>query len=377
VEWCDKNGKTLVSISEGLDFSTSTGRMFATMLATFAQFERERISERRRDAAVTMRENGWWQGNPPSYGRRPVKLEGQDHWILEVDPDQRAIVERMAREVIRGKSRRAIGRGLTADGITTPNGAKEWTERTITKILKSEDVVLDEMTRFQVLEAMDETKLPWTRRGDAGMLLNVACCPCGATLHSKRFVDKPSGKLYEYYVCAEKCGRRNIRMGILDSIVEEMMIESYGDLEMAVEQITPGHSRKSELAAIEREIRRLPMDADDYDERYAEFRADWKRIKNLPNGKPDKAEPVKIGQTLAQWWPTASPQIRRELLLRYGATLTASMGDDGNPVVTFGEFLLHGVTQQEPPALWPGALVMPASILSRPTARSALAASRP
>ena len=62
VEWMDKNGKVLVSASESLDLSTSTGRMFANLLAMFAQFERERIGERRREAGVKMRENGWWQG---------------------------------------------------------------------------------------------------------------------------------------------------------------------------------------------------------------------------------------------------------------------------------------------------------------------------
>jgi site-specific DNA recombinase len=358
VEWCDKNGKTLVSISEGVDFSTSHGRMLATVLATFAQFERERISERRREAAVTMRENGWWQGNPPPYGWKPVPTDDGNHQVLREDSDEKAIIERMANAVIAGTSRRAIGRELTAEGIPTPAGAKEWAERTITKILKSEDThgLLDPEISAQLSENLDKTKVSWTRRGDAGMLLSVAYCPCSAPRYAKRWVDKPSGKLYEYYICAEKCGQRNIRMSVLDSIVEEMMIEDYGDLEMAIEKITPGHSRKAELAAIERKIHTIPMDAPDHDERYDALRAEWKRIKNLPNGKPDKTEPIKTGQTLAQWWPTASAQIRRELLLRYGVKMTVSMGDDGNPVVAFGEFLLHGVTQD-------GMLVLPKAVL--------------
>src|SRR5260370_5477137 len=141
VSWLDRHGKTLVSVSESLDLSTSTGRMFANLLAMFAQFERERIGERRREAAVTMRENGWWQGGQPPYGRKPVPVN--NHWILEVDPDQRAVVERMAREVIRGKARTAVARELTADGTPTPNGAKAWSERTITKTLTTSNLVLD------------------------------------------------------------------------------------------------------------------------------------------------------------------------------------------------------------------------------------------
>lgn len=39
-------GCEFVSVTEGLDFGTSTGRLMANILATFAEFERERIRER-------------------------------------------------------------------------------------------------------------------------------------------------------------------------------------------------------------------------------------------------------------------------------------------------------------------------------------------
>lgn len=356
VEWLDANDKTLVSVSESLDLSTSTGRMFANLLAMFAQFERERIGERRREAGVKMRENGWWQGGQPPYGRRPVKVDS--HWELEDDPAQKGIIERMARGIIGGKSRRQIGRDLTTDGIPTPKNAKEWGERTITKILRSEDTagLLDPDIHSRMIEALDGTKTSWTKRGDAAMLLNVSSCPCGQPHYARRWQHKTSGKVYQYYGCAAKCGQRNIRMDVLDSVVEGMMIEYYGDLQMAIEQPTRGYSRKAELTAIERKIHMLPMDAEDYDERYEELRAEWKSINSRKNGKSDKAEPIRTGQTLAEWWPTASPQIRRELLLRYGVKLTAAMDDNGTPNVAFGEFLLHGVTED-------GLLVLPKAVL--------------
>jgi len=38
--WADEHGKTIASVAESLDLSTSTGRMFANLFAMFAQFER-------------------------------------------------------------------------------------------------------------------------------------------------------------------------------------------------------------------------------------------------------------------------------------------------------------------------------------------------
>jgi len=46
MEEFSKSGKSLISLKEGLDFSTASGRMMAQMFAVFANFERDRIRER-------------------------------------------------------------------------------------------------------------------------------------------------------------------------------------------------------------------------------------------------------------------------------------------------------------------------------------------
>src|SRR5579859_5316793 len=47
VEWCQDHGKTLVSISESIDLGTAAGRLAVDIFVRFAQYERERMSERR------------------------------------------------------------------------------------------------------------------------------------------------------------------------------------------------------------------------------------------------------------------------------------------------------------------------------------------
>ncbi len=330
VSWLDRHGKTLVSVSESLDLSTSTGRMFANLLAMFAQFERERIGERRREAAVTMRENGWWQGGQPPYGRKPVPVN--NHWILEVDPDQRAVVERMAREVIRGKARRAVARELTADGTPTPNGAKAWSERTITKILTSEDVVLDLMTQAQVLDALDQTSTPWTRRGDAAMLVNIAYCICGQPMYAQRWVHKPSGKLYEYYGCAEKCGNPRTPMAELEAIVASLMSDPdgpYGKVPVFTEIIKPGRSLRAEITLLERKMDALDKDAEDHLERYMELARERKRLTEA-SATADERREEDTGMTVAQFWLTLDTrEKRRQFLLEAGLRLFDVTRDGG------------------------------------------------
>lgn len=61
-------GVTLVSVTQRFDTSDSMGRMVMNMLATFAQFERDLISERTRDKIAATRRRGLWAGGHPPLG---------------------------------------------------------------------------------------------------------------------------------------------------------------------------------------------------------------------------------------------------------------------------------------------------------------------
>jgi DNA invertase Pin-like site-specific DNA recombinase len=67
------NGIELISFSEGLDFSTSTGTLFFQLIGAFAQFERECIRERTRSGLRNARARG------VKLGRKVVPVD-----VLEV-----------------------------------------------------------------------------------------------------------------------------------------------------------------------------------------------------------------------------------------------------------------------------------------------------
>jgi site-specific DNA recombinase len=64
----EKHGVTFVSITQQFSTSTSVGRLTLHLLATFAQFERETISERTRDKMQATRKRGMWAGGPVPLG---------------------------------------------------------------------------------------------------------------------------------------------------------------------------------------------------------------------------------------------------------------------------------------------------------------------
>ncbi|MGH7484655.1 MAG: recombinase family protein, partial [bacterium] len=261
IEWLDRNGKTLISVAESLDLSTPVGRMFANLLAMFAQFQRERTAELRKEAYDKLKANGWWNGGRYKYGYRPVKVD--THWELEIDQDNADIINWIAERILAGHSRMGVGRMLEERGVPAPFGGTTWGRDTVARVLIRSQELIDEENRYKVLDALDSTKHTYTRRGDATMLLNVGFCGhCKKPLYAKRNVQK--GKyLYKHYYCPGKCGARFIKMPDLDQKVSDAFLDSYGNVPTVDKSVTQGRSHLKEIMAIEQQIRDLDLDDPD------------------------------------------------------------------------------------------------------------------
>ena len=64
----DQNKVSFVSVTQQFNTSTSMGRLMLNVLLSFAQFEREIISERTRDKIAATRRKGKWAGGLPMLG---------------------------------------------------------------------------------------------------------------------------------------------------------------------------------------------------------------------------------------------------------------------------------------------------------------------
>lgn len=71
LEFFDKNNVTFVSVTQAFNTNTSMGRLTLNILLSFAQFEREIISERTKDKMGAARKRGQWLGgkSPMGYDR--------------------------------------------------------------------------------------------------------------------------------------------------------------------------------------------------------------------------------------------------------------------------------------------------------------------
>lgn len=126
----EKRGADLVSLSERIDTTSSTGKMVFRLLAVLSEFERDVISERTSMAMAHMRASGRYTGGDAPYGYRCVAgiLQPVAH---EVEVTR--IIHRLHGD---GLSLRAICRRLNANGFYTRTG-KAFLPVQILRILRS------------------------------------------------------------------------------------------------------------------------------------------------------------------------------------------------------------------------------------------------
>jgi site-specific DNA recombinase len=132
----EARGVGLVSITEQLDTSTSVGRLFWSLLAAFAEFERDVIRER---AATGLEEKarslqaaeaqGWVSGRPP-YGYRSFGK------ALAPDPDESVVVKFIFRLAEKGAKNSTIARRLAEEGVPSPGG-RVWTRQAVRRIRRN------------------------------------------------------------------------------------------------------------------------------------------------------------------------------------------------------------------------------------------------
>ncbi|UCZ61463.1 recombinase family protein [Mycolicibacterium phocaicum] len=122
-DYAARDGWGIVLGDMDIDTSTAAGKLQLSMFASVAKFERDRISERTREALAVKRSQGVRLGRP------------------SVLPS--AIVERIVLERQQGRSLRAIADGLARDGVPTAQGGKTWHASTIRKVLAGQDAEKD------------------------------------------------------------------------------------------------------------------------------------------------------------------------------------------------------------------------------------------
>lgn len=109
-------GWDVIILSPGIDTTDPAGRFTTSILACAAEYERELIGQRTREALAHKKAQGG------TLGRR-----------RNVDP---AIVARIRAQRAEKKSLRAIAEQLNTEGVPTAQGGAKWHASTVTAVLK-------------------------------------------------------------------------------------------------------------------------------------------------------------------------------------------------------------------------------------------------
>lgn len=113
----ETKGVGLVFVEEGIDTSTPTGRLMRTLLAAFAEFERDLISERTRIGMAEAKSQG------ARFGRQST-----------LDPGVRARIQVMKEA---GGSLAGIARTLNEEGVPTGQGGARWYASSVKAVLET------------------------------------------------------------------------------------------------------------------------------------------------------------------------------------------------------------------------------------------------
>lgn len=115
IEALEERGVSLVFVKEAIDTSTPSGRLFRTMLAAFAEFEREQIRDRNMSGRFGAAEKGRWAG-----GQLPFGYTLDEDGAIVIDPEEAEVIRKVFSLRVEGRSMPDIARHLNQRTQMTP-----------------------------------------------------------------------------------------------------------------------------------------------------------------------------------------------------------------------------------------------------------------
>ncbi len=292
MERFDRHGVSFVSVTQQFNTTSSMGRLTLNILLSFAQFEREIISERTRDKMSAARRKGKWVGGlpvlgydvAPGGGRLIVNAEeaARVRAIHHLYLDHKALIP-----VVREIDRRGwlTKRWTTRKGIE--RGGKPFTKNSLHRLLTNviyagkvrykgalyegeHDALVDAGLWQRVQDALRTNARTGGRevRNKYEALLKglLSCTPCGTGM--AHVCTGRNGKRYRYYVCRNarqrgrsSCPGRSLNAHQIETAVVEH-VRGTGMNEQAV-AATVAKAREQRLTALREEAPALEREAVD------------------------------------------------------------------------------------------------------------------
>lgn len=268
-----KHNADLISLQESIDTSSPAGRLFYTMIAALAQWEREEIGSRVSASIVVRAKLGKAIG-----GKGPYGFMWKDKHLIH-NPDEAPIRKKIFDLFLQHRRIRTVARILNEQGIRTRNGA-QWSAMTVERLIKdssakglrranysnvgawgdkpSDQWILTEVEPIVSAGIWDECNAILTGRikhagvtgrKPAHVFSGIVVCHCGG----KMYVPSNTKK----YVCFNKGCRNKIGVKDLDDIFHSKLKAFVFSKEEIADHLTLADTELKEkeelLATIEKE----------------------------------------------------------------------------------------------------------------------------
>lgn len=256
LELFDQKQVTFVSVTQHFNTNSSMGRLTLNILLSFAQFEREMISERTKDKMAAARKKGRWLGGKPLLG---YDIDRENRRLV-VNEQEAAIVRDIFELYLIKRSMIEVAKELTARGLKTKCyvsrrgntiGGCRYSKSNIFYVLNNvlylgkvryqdtlypgqHSPIIGESLFNQAQQILKANRPP---RGQASTVLKqngllsgrLHCKACNASMFYT-YAEKHGGiRKYTYYVClsAQKrgystCPTRSVR----SQSIEEAVVDS-------------------------------------------------------------------------------------------------------------------------------------------------------
>ncbi|MFO0389393.1 MAG: recombinase family protein [Alphaproteobacteria bacterium] len=224
----DAHQVSFVSITQQFNTTTSMGRLTLNILLSFAQFEREVISERVRDKVAASKQKGMWMGGYPPLGYTI------DHRKLVPIEQEVALLREIFDKYIELQSTNKLATYLNNTGHTNKRwvnrhgveiGGQKFTNQALSKILNNPIYIGRTRHKDKTYDGQHDAILPievWEkaqqllkggrekrtlRNVKHGTLLASKCFSAAGTPYSPTYTLKEKSIYYRYYLCKETSHR--------------------------------------------------------------------------------------------------------------------------------------------------------------------------
>ena len=219
IKWAEKHGKNIVSKAESIDLTMLACRLMAKIIILFAEFERERISERHLEGKSYRRQSAAWSSGNPPFG---YSVERRGSMLYLVPGADAGAYRDMAARAMKGDSAGSIGADLgwttlrvidvlrnpvycgyvvTREVLGTDDSGKRQHSKHWTYVTDDEGakvrhdaplISVDDWQRLQT--ALDSRRITRAHSATVRLLSSVAeCGNCGQTLSYRQTGTRPGG----------------------------------------------------------------------------------------------------------------------------------------------------------------------------------------